>query len=213
MWWNNLMAFFGNEIIPLFTKFGVPVLQWGGWLLLGSFILFVFHHGDKVDKWTARIERWLLLFGFRREKKYITRDIRSRINIASKKINKEAEGASTKGIEIIWVDSENIESFLRNGKVVIRMRQHENQDKNIVSATEHYVKKGVLHIGKRYLSDNIRDALDFSITKKILSEEADDGSALEFFSINRLEPTLRSNEALEENFSIYRTNGAQRAFN
>jgi len=63
-------------------------------------------------------------------------------------------------------------------------------------------KKGVLHIGKRYLPLVLRNAIDLSLAKKILSEEEDSGTSLEYFSHNMLEPSLSSDEALKSKFAM-----------
>jgi len=190
-----------QTITNLWSTYIVPILQWGGWGLFVWLLWYVFKHGEKLDKWVARIDKFLLWIGIKRDKQYVARDIKGKINSASKKINKEAEGVVTKGIDIVWVNEENIEAFLRSGKVVIRMRHHSNQNKNVVNAVMYYVKTGILHTGKRYLPEKIQLALDFSLTKKILSEEADDGTAIDYFSLNMLEPSVKNDRELEKRFS------------
>ena len=180
----------------------MPASQWGGWGLLIFFLWYVYAHPAKVDKWTSKLERFLLWFGFKGDKRFITRDIRSKINLASQKMNKQAEGTITKGVSIVWVDEENIESSLREGKVIIRMKHYSNQDRNTVNAISHYVKAGVINMGKRYLPDTLQDAVNLSITKKILSEEGEGGTSCDYFSLNTLEPALKSSEELTRNFEI-----------
>lgn len=193
MLWHQFTVFWSNYI--------APVLQWSGWGLLIALIWYIFNHGEQVDKWITRIERFLLWLGLKRDKKYVARDIRGRINSASKKINKEADGIVTKSIEIVWVDQDNIESFLKAGRVVIMMRHHNNQDKNINNAVIHYVQTGVLNMGKIYLPEKIQMALNLSISKKILSEETENSTALDYFSLNTLEPSLKGDKELESRFS------------
>lgn len=194
MMWQAITHFLSSYI--------VLVLQWGGWGLFVGLLWYVFNHGEKIDKWIARIDKFLLWLGIRRDKRYVARDIRGKINSASKKINKEAEGIVTKGVEIVWVDQDNIESFLRSGKVIIRMRHYSDQNKNVVNATTHYVKTGILHTGKQYLPEKIQLALDLSLTKKILAEEADEETSLDYFSINTLKPAISNDKDLEKRFSI-----------
>jgi len=188
-------------ISEFISSYVFPVVQWGGWGLFGALLWYVFKHGEKVDKWISRFNGFLMWLGINREKKYVAGDIRWRINSASKKINKEAEGIVTKGVDIVWVDQENVESFLRSGKVMIRMRHHSNQDRNISTAVMHYVKTGVLHTGKIYLPDKIKEALNLSLTKKILSEESDKGTSLEYFCSNELDPLLKNDKEIEKQFS------------
>ena len=170
------------------------VIQYGGWALFFWLLWYVYTHDEQVDRWLARAERLFLWLGAKKDKRYIKRDIQARINTASKKMNREAEGIVTKKIEVRWVSEDNIESFLKKGKVVILMKHHQNQDKNIVNAVLHYTQTGVLHTGKRYLPLDIQKALNLAITKKILSEEADAGTSVEYFSMNVLNPELQKAE-------------------
>jgi len=181
------------------------ILPWSGWLLfglLGALFIYLYHYPEKFDAWLKKIDRFLLKFGRWREKQFILRDIRSRINIASKRINKEAEGLITKGVDVIWVNEKNIESFLRKGKVIIRMQHHENQDKNIVNAATHYVAKGVLHTSKIYLSEELQKALNLALIKKILCEEYDSGTSTDYFFVNVLRPALDANVKLGDIYDI-----------
>ena len=192
-----------TENIPqIFDNYVKPALQWGGWITLVGFIGYVYKNTEKVDFWVAKVERFLIFLGFRRDKKFIQKDVRSKINLASKKINREADGLVTKGVEIIWVNQENIESFLKKGKVIIRMRPHENHDKNVVNAVTHYVQTGVLHTSKRYLPEKVKEAVNLALIKKILSEESEDSTSLEHFGIQNLNPNLESDSELKKNFSI-----------
>jgi len=191
----------GNTISIIWGGLKI-ILPWSGWILLFIVIGYLFKHPEEFDAWLARFDRFLLKFGAKREKQFIQRDIRSRINRASKKINKEAKGLITKGVEIIWVNQENIESFLRKGKVVVRMQHYENHDKNIVIAATHYVAKGVLHTSKIYLPDEIQKALNFALTKKILCEEKDNGTSTDYFFANILRPELEADFSLKKTYNI-----------
>ena len=191
-----------DTIPQIFDNYVKPAIQWGGWVILAGFIGYIYKNTEKVDFWVAKIERFLIYLGFRRDKKFIQKDVRAKINLASKKINKEADGIVTKGVEIIWVNQENIESFLKKGKVIIRMRSHENHDENVVNAVTHYVQTGVLHTSKRYLPEKIKEAVNLALIKKILSEESEDSTSLEHFGIQTLNPYLESDVEIKKSFSI-----------
>lgn len=191
-----------ENIIQIFSNYVKPIIQWGGWGAFTFFVWYVYAHGEKVDFWFSKIEKLLIYLGFRRDKNFIKKDVQSKINIASKRINKEAEGIITKRVEITWVNQENIESFLRQGKVIIRMRSHENHDKNVVNAVTHYVKTGVLHTSKRYLPEKVKEAVNLALTKKILSEESENSTALEYFGTQDLNPSLECDIELKKSFSI-----------
>jgi len=188
-----------NEITIVWNGIKI-ILPWSGWILFFTFLCYIYKNPEKLDEWLAKIDRFLLWLGFKRAKQFITRDVRTKIKQASKKINKEAEGLITKDVEIIWVNQDNIESFLRQGKVIIRMRHYQNQDKNIVNATTHYVLRGVLHTAKIYLPEKIQKAVNLALTKKILAEEQEVGTSTDYFFANILNPSLKSDKELEKIF-------------
>jgi len=190
-----------NEITIVWNGIKI-ILPWSGWILFFTFLCYIYKNPEKLDEWLAKIDRFLLWLGFKRAKQFITRDVRTKIKQASKKINKEAEGLITKDVEIIWVNQDNIESFLRQGKVIIRMRHYQNQDKNIVNATTHYVLRGVLHTAKIYLPEKIQKAVNLALTKKILAEEQEVGTSTDYFFANILNPSLKSDKELEKIFMI-----------
>lgn len=195
-----------SELFKIFWDFIITIifliLRWGGWPALGFVIWYIVTHDEKVDRWVAKIDKFLISIGIKRDKSFIIKDIRSKINSASKKINKEAEGIVTKKVDIRFVNQNNIESFLRKDKVIIRMRHYTHQDKNIVNAIIYYTKTGILQTGKRYLPEDIKNALDLAITKKILAEEEELGTAMEYFSINVLKPKLEKDPDLQKRFSM-----------
>lgn len=178
------------------------ILPWSGWLLLLALVIYLYKHPEEFDAWLAKIDRFSLKFWSGREKQFIQRDIRSRINRASKKINKEAEGLITKGVEIVWVNQENIEAFLRKGKVIVRMQHHQNHDRNVVNAATHYVTKGVLHTSKIYLSEEMQTALNLALTKKVLCEEEDSGTSTDYFFANVLRPILSADANLNKTYDV-----------
>jgi len=178
------------------------ILPWSGWLLFFALLAYLYKSPDQLDSWLKKIDRFLLKLGAKREKQFIQRDIRSRINRVSKKINKEAEGLITKGVEIVWINQDNIESFLKKGIVIVRMRHYKNQDKNIVSAATHYVEKGILHTAKIYLPEKIQTALNLALTKKILAEEQETGTSIDYFFANILQPILKTDAELNKAFLI-----------
>ena len=65
------------------------ILPWSGWLFFVIFLGYIYNYPEKLDAWLAKVDRLLLFFGLKRDKSFIQRDIRSRINRVSKKINKE----------------------------------------------------------------------------------------------------------------------------
>ena len=188
--------------IPIIWYWFKIIFQWSGWVVVGYIIFYIYKHDEKLDRWLARIDRFLLWLGFRRDKRFIERDLQAKINSASKKMNKEVEGVISKGVKIDWVKEDTIESFLRKGVVIIRMKHYKNQDQNTVRAACHYISTGVLHDSKKYLPDTIRQAINLGLVKKILVEEKELGTSTDYFFENVLNPMVNNDKELEKDFLL-----------
>jgi len=178
------------------------IFPWGGWGILIYVFFNIYKNDEAFDRWRARFYKLLLWLGIKKDKSFIENDIRAKINSASKKLNKEVEGIISKGVKIVWVNEDTIESFLKKGVVLIRMRHSANQNQNTVRAACHYVSKGVLHTSKQYLPDDIRLGIELELVKRILIEEKEFGDSVSYFSKNVLDPALEKNKSLEEGFLL-----------
>jgi len=189
-----------NDLLNKGLNIFLEILKYGGWPAFLVALIYIYKNDEQFDRWLARGERFLTWFGLRREKNFITRDLQARINTFSKRANKEAEGVVTNKVQVVWVTKDNIESFLRKGTVIIKMKHLDNHDENVVNAATHYVSKGILPNARKYIDEQINKALDLILVKKILVEEDDKGTSTEFFFKSTLTPSLDSDTNLKNRF-------------
>ncbi|WP_421753294.1 hypothetical protein [Croceimicrobium sp.] len=100
-------------------------------------------------------------------------------------------------MKVNWVNHDNLQSKLSEGKAIIKLKFDNDNSRNIIKATSIYVKDAFLINSKPYLSDNLVKALDLTVTKKILltSDIKNKGSVVPIF-IN--ENKNESNEVFEK---------------
>ncbi len=69
---------------------------------------------------------------------------------------------------IKWVNKDNLDTVLKEGKAIVKLKFEDNATKNIVKATSVYIRDAFLKHTKPYITEHFRKALDISVSKKIL---------------------------------------------
>jgi hypothetical protein len=164
------------------------VIAGGSLGILVSIIL----NPDKADYWAYLVVRVLRWFGIRREKTEIAREIDYKITSIAKSINAQAEGVLPYGIRVKWVSEQTGIAFLKDGDVVVKLRKHENQDKNIVDAILLYIPRAVLPRARPYININVLKAVDLTVARKILHGGHQD-SSLDYFVDTVFNPVCQQN--------------------
>ncbi|RLI74982.1 hypothetical protein DRP04_13975 [Archaeoglobales archaeon] len=151
----------------------IELLKLSPTLILIFIVIYLLLNPEKAEKWGSLIYKGLCYFSSKAEKRYIALNIQGSINSFQKEINRELEDLLPYGVKIDWV-SEDVspESFITEGKVVIRLGYHKNQDENVIRVVSEYISKALIPEIKPYLSEEIRQAIDFSMIKRLLYNEA-----------------------------------------
>jgi len=136
-----------------------------------------------VGAWIARG----LSFLKSAEKRAVALQIEHNLNSAQEEINSEVRGLIPYPAKVEWVDKP---SYLDTEEkvVVIRMREHEENPRNVASAVIDLISKGMIPFSRIYLEKPIQTAVDSTMVKMILLER--DESALDYFLTNVLNKRL-----------------------
>ena len=106
------------------------------------------------------------------EKKIIAHDIQGRVNEFSRSLKKEITNFEPVGINIQWVTEKEAPSeFFKEDRLIIRMRQHADQNKNFVYASMVFIARVLLTKTKRYLSPTQKESIDLFVGKKLFEKE------------------------------------------
>ena len=108
---------------------------------------------------------------------------------ALKKLSKEVPEIEIPELVIEWVSGDNLETKLKEGKAIIKLKFDNDNTRNILKATSIYVRDAFLKHSKPYISDSFRKALDLIISKKLLLKIKRNQSNLisQFFEENSIE--------------------------
>jgi hypothetical protein len=150
-----------------FLKYIIAFFGGSGLIL---FILFLFP--EKVEKWSVMLWKIIYFLFKKGEKKIVAHDIQGRVNEFCKSLKKEIANFEPVGISIQWVtEKEKQSDFFKENRLIIRMRQHADQNKNFVYASMVFISKALLTKTKKYLSQTQRESIDLFVGRKLFEKE------------------------------------------
>ncbi len=159
-----------NALVNLISYFLTAV---GSGVVGGAVIVFIiFYFPEKSEKWGSILFRLIYAVAKRGQKKIVALDIQGKVNEYVKSLQKESSNLALKGVSIQWVpEGEVPTSFYMENRLVIRMRHHSDQDKNLVYAMMVFISRVLLSKAKRYLSPSQKESLDLYVGRKLLQKE------------------------------------------
>ena len=138
----------------------------------GLILLLLFLNPEKVEKWSVILWKVIYFLFKKGEKKIVAHDIQGRVNEFCKSLKKEIANFSPVGIRIQWVtEKETPAEFLKENRLMIRMRQHTDQNKNFVYASMAFISNTLLTKTKKYLSPSQRESIDLFVGRKLFEKE------------------------------------------
>ena len=160
-------------------------------------VVYLITHPEVAAKWGAILNSLFSRISRRAEMRSVALDIQGRIDGFSKSINSEVSGIMPYGVKIEWVTGElTKESFFKDGKIILRMNYHSNQDENVVRAATEYISRGMLSDSRPYVDERIMKSADLISTKKLIEKER--RTALQFYYGEILSPARKSDSELDK---------------
>jgi len=174
--------------------------SWAGVIIVVVFI--VLYYPEKVEKWSSLLWRLIYWAVKKGGKKIVAHDIQGRVNEYAKSLGREIKNYQTVGIKIEWVKkNEKQADFFRENRLVIRMRHHEDQNKNLVYAAMVLISKSFLAKAKKYLSPTQKESIDLYVGKKLFEKEKP--QVVEEFFDKYFSPKAFSNDKIIELLEKY----------
>ena len=158
----------------------------GSWAALGVLIYYLLTSVPAFQGAGALIARGLS-FWKKGARSAVALKIQQSLNLAQEEINSEAKGIIPYRAKVEWVDKP---SYLdtEDEVVVIRMKEYEENPRNVAYSVIDYISKGMIPYSRLYIEKPIQTAIDSTIVKKILLER--DKGALDYFLTNVLNKAL-----------------------
>jgi hypothetical protein len=137
-----------------------------------ALLIYFFFFPERFEKASSILYKWLRFLGANFKKRYIKHDLQSRVAAFVKELSSQAPGLETKQLAVNWVDKNtDRESFLEEGKVVLRLREDDPHDMNFAHGAYLFVSTSLLFRAKRYLSKPQKTAVDLFVTTKLIERE------------------------------------------
>jgi hypothetical protein len=141
-------------------------------------LLYLFlKHPEKVERWIAILSRAAARLSERAAKTHMAADIQSTIDERRKKLNIH-EGILAYGVSVKWTDADQIQTDLRENKIVVMMRPYTSQARNLAHVVSVYVPGALLPKCRRYVEPNLMSGIDHTISKSVLEKNP---PALEYY--------------------------------
>lgn len=174
----------------------------GGIGFIIALLKWIISNFDKIEKlgaWGYRIFSWLHI---KLEYGNVASNIQASVNTYGQCLNKEVPEVLPHAMKIEWARNANkVESFLRNGEIVVAMDYSPNRDRNLVISTLIYLKKGLLPRARSYIDKNLMKAIDFTVAKSIFIYDKH-SSAVSYFFENYLQPEIKEKPQLREDCTL-----------
>ncbi len=166
-------------------------------ILFAVILIYLVLHPEIVEKWSVLLWEFIYWITKMGEKRIVKYDIQGRINEFSKLLGREIVNYEPVGIAIDWVKgNEEAESFFKENKLIVRLRHHDDQDKNFVHAAMIFISKAVLTRKKKYLAPTQKESIDLYVGKKLCEKERP-RIADKFFDEYFGHETLENNKIME----------------
>lgn len=130
---------------------------------------------------------------------HTSRSFQLDIKSKSKELNKEI------GIDILphdikvkLVRNTTRESFIKNGKVIVKLDDHEDRNRTVALATLNYVDKGLLPEARNYMPNEILESSCLLITHRLLTNN--NPETLNFFISDILANVFKEKPLVEDKF-------------
>jgi hypothetical protein len=137
-----------------------------------SLLVYFIKNPEKVEKWYSIFARSLSFISLKLEKSAVAKDIEADINGFLRDFTPQTrEHILPYGVKIKWVKSTTREAFIKEGKVIIKMRYHKNQAKNFLYTMLEWVNKGLIPEARDLLDKIVLRAADLVFINSILTKK------------------------------------------
>lgn len=179
------------------------IVRYGGWGLVVFILILIFLYPEKADKWRAIIFRFCTWAGPSWRKRQLKAAIQSNINSFSRSTDKEVRGIMPYNMKLEYVkDLDRAELLAEKNLVIVRIRDRREDDKNLVHAMLTFCPSGLLSQARPYLDDSLSDAIDYTVTRKLLNK-LKHYSALAYLYKEVIEPEVQEDPNLNKICRIF----------
>lgn len=170
------------------------------WSITGALfviLLLIFLNPEKAQIWSSHILGWFASTSSFIERNALTGRIQGTVNQFAKGLDKEGGGILPYSLKIDWVRNADREALLKQeGLVIVRLGySNDKWEKALAAAMLTFCSKALIPSARPYLSRNLLRSIDFTATKKMLTQSEATGS-VDYFVNEILRPEIEVDNKL-----------------
>lgn len=162
-----------EEVLDPIIRFFAGV----GGLTLALLLLWIFYP-EKVEKWAILLHKLLAYVSDRHERQFIAKNIEHDVREWKEGLGKDSEDILPYDIKIKWIDVDKVEHDLTEGTLIVKMRNHRNQSRNLALTAREYIPNALIPKAKTYVDPSVMNCIVYMISKSLLSRNT---SSLSYF--------------------------------
>jgi small subunit ribosomal protein S1 len=176
----------------------IQAIGWPGGILIILVYIFVLNP-EKGERFLSLLAKLFSKISGTAEKVTTAQGIQSKINSFIKSINSEVENLLPYRLKIKWI-SEKIDkpSFIKDGRVIVMLKYHQNWDENLSRATLLYMKEAVIPEARQHIHFKLSESIDLMMTKKALYSFAEARSSFNYFLREILHPKIENDTKIKD---------------
>lgn len=160
--------------------------------IAAALFVVAFIHIEQVYLLLSWIYRLLSWINKRFRLRAVISQVQSRINVGAELIESEVQGVMPHPIKIDWIGRGEEYAQLKDGQIVVRIRNELNNARNIVATTMLYMQEGLLRNSRPYIDQKLLKALDLNIAWKLIGKNEE--SDIADYFLNKVYNTLVEND-------------------
>ena len=177
-----------NEIIKHVLGLGLGAIA----LSIILAVIWVAFFPEKVEKiggWIAFAGSWVWR---RLRKKAIALQVQGDVNELRAGFRRNApDNLIEKKLKIQWTTAEQAEALIRDGDVIVFMKDTRRREENVTNALMAFLPKALIPRARRYLDPDTMRSVDLTVAKSLLSHEDSNEGTLEVLYEKHLDPRAR----------------------
>lgn len=172
-------------------------------LLLGIFLNWLANIVPQIDIIKSRILLPIAKKYKQRKlvKSAIKSDIRGNVNREIAKLRNHLPSGWAEEMDVDWVESEEPSTLVDENRIVVRIRPVEDQDRNFVNATYHYLRSSFFPKTQAVIPKPHYEASVLYVCRKIVNGR--NGNTKTFFEDNVLEPIIQRHNQIPNHLDDY----------
>ena len=184
-----------NLIVSLIKAYKIPIF--GIILILVAWLIIA--KAENILLLKGVIFGWFSKISTKSSKASLSAKVRGCILKSTNRFDDLQSDIIPKDLKVEWVKEEKQESFIKNDVVIVRIKESNNPQENLVTATAAYINEGLLHNHRRYIDSDVMKASNFAMIRNIIEHSGK--NSVTYFEEKYLPVYLNQDE---EAYKIYK---------